>query len=185
MAASHHLRPQNHSLPTFIQTCNHNLLRTSTHATPTHLALMPRRPRGTTTRKTTRRAIASSLELTPSQQAALAGAGLLSAPVVAYSEYVLLTTGCGLPPGPGGSLGAIEGVSYLVVAGIVSLSAYSKLSTGGGLPAGPSKLLGAAEGLAFLLAVAGIAAAVYVAVTYGGLPSAVPGEGSRCFPVAE
>ena len=39
-------------------------------------------------------------------------------PTVLYSEYVLKTTGCGLPAGPGGALGALEGISYLVVAGI-------------------------------------------------------------------
>ena len=33
--------------------------------------------------------------------------GLVSNPVVAYSLYVLKTTGSGLPPGPGGLYGAI------------------------------------------------------------------------------
>jgi hypothetical protein len=32
-----------------------------------------------------------------------------------FSEYTLKTTGEGLPPGPGGLYGALEGVSYLVV----------------------------------------------------------------------
>jgi hypothetical protein len=36
-------------------------------------------------------------------------------PVMLYSEYTLKTTGEGIPPGPGGVYGALEGVSYLVV----------------------------------------------------------------------
>ncbi|TXG72529.1 hypothetical protein EZV62_001108 [Acer yangbiense] len=49
---------------------------------------------------------------------AIAG-GLISTPVIGWSLYTLKTTGCGLPPGPGGSIGALEGVSYLVTVGIV------------------------------------------------------------------
>lgn len=119
--------------------------------------------------------------LTEGQQAALTAAAVPALPVVAYSEFVLGTTGCGLPPGPGGLLGAAEGVSYLIVVALVALSAWTKLRTGKGLPAGPAGFLGAAEGLAFLLAVVGIVDAAYVAYAYGGLPSAVPIKGSRCF----
>ena len=68
-------------------------------------------------------------------------------PVVFWSEYTLKTTGAGLPPGPGGALGALEGVSYLVILGVVSWSIATKVQTGTGLPAGPSGLLGAVEGL--------------------------------------
>lgn len=31
--------------------------------------------------------------------------------------WVVRAAGCGLPPGPSGSLGALEGISYLAVAG--------------------------------------------------------------------
>lgn len=58
--------------------------------------------------------------------------------------------GAGLPPGPGGALGALEGVSYLVVASLVGWSVYTKLKTGSGLPPGPAGLLGAVEGFSFL-----------------------------------
>lgn len=84
--------------------------------------------------------------------------GLLANPVCLWSEYTLATTGSGLPPGPGGALGAAEGVSYLVVLGIVGWSAYTKVSTGSGLPAGPSGLLGAVEGFCYLGLLGGIAA---------------------------
>ena len=79
---------------------------------------------------------ATGLEL-----AAMVG-GLVSNPVIGVSLYALKTTGCGLPPGPGGSIGAAEGVSYLVVAGIVAWSVYTKVKTGSGLPNGPYGLLG-------------------------------------------
>jgi hypothetical protein len=50
---------------------------------------------------------------------ALGASGLLALAMVVYSESVLFRTGCGLPAGPFGSLGAAEGVSYLGVAGLV------------------------------------------------------------------
>ncbi len=37
------------------------------------------------------------------------------------------STGCGLPPGPNGLLGAAEGVSYLVVTAIACWSVYNKV----------------------------------------------------------
>ena len=38
---------------------------------------------------------------------AAAAAGLVANPVVAWSLFTLKTTGAGLPPGPGGALGAL------------------------------------------------------------------------------
>jgi hypothetical protein len=106
-----------------------------------------------------------------------------SFPLLAASEAMLVRSGCGLPPGPGGSLGAAEGVAYLVLASVVVWSVVKKVRTGSGLRAGPGGILGAVEGVGFLLAVGGVAAATYVAWRYGGLPNAVPAPGSRCFPV--
>ncbi|KAB2618032.1 acidic leucine-rich nuclear phosphoprotein 32-related protein-like [Pyrus ussuriensis x Pyrus communis] len=93
----------------------------------------------------------SSDESTPTiaEIAAIAG-GLISTPVIGWSLYTLKTTGCGLQPGPGGSIGALEGVSYLAVLGIVGWSLYTKTKTGSGLPNGPFGLLGAVEGLSYL-----------------------------------
>eukprot|EP00798_Chlamydomonas_sp_ICE-L_P024662 gene24662-10288_t len=62
----------------------------------------------------------------------------------------LAVAAAGLPPGPGGALGAAEGIGYLVVLGIVAWSLKVKTDTGSGLPAGPAGLLGAAEGLSYL-----------------------------------
>ncbi|KAI3437440.1 uncharacterized protein J3R85_005425 [Psidium guajava] len=111
-------------------------------------------------------------------KAAIAG-GLVSTPVIAWSLYTLKTTGCGLPPGPGGSIGALEGVSYLAVLGIVGWSAFTKSKTGSGLPSGPSGLLGAVEGLSYL-ALLGIA--VVFALQFfekGYIPGPLPAD--QCF----
>eukprot|EP00897_Mesotaenium_endlicherianum_P000151 jgi/Mesen1/10136/ME000076S09644 len=105
--------------------------------------------------------------------------GLVSVPVVAYSLFVLKTTGCGLPPGPGGSVGALEGVSYLVILGLVGWSAYTKVKTGSGLPNGPFGILGAVEGLSYLVLLAAIVVFGLQLVDYGFIPPPVPGE--QCF----
>ena len=118
----------------------------------------------------------------PQQQATQAASilGLCSQPVMWWSLYTLKTTGCGLPAGPFGLLGAAEGVSYLVVVGFVAASLLNKLTSGRGLPAGPGGLLGAAEGLSFLTALAGLAVLGFQLADYGYLPEAVPVEGGVC-----
>ncbi|PSC73380.1 hypothetical protein C2E20_3528 [Micractinium conductrix] len=85
--------------------------------------------------------------------------GLLANPICLWSEYTLKTTGAGLPPGPGGALGAAEGISYLVILGVVGWSIATKVQTGSGLPAGPAGLLGAVEGFSYLSLLAGIVVA--------------------------
>ena len=112
---------------------------------------------------------------------ALLAVGAISVPVVAFSLYVLQTTGCGLPPGPGGLYGAVEGVSYLGLAGFLFASVQRKVATGTGLPPGPGGALGAVEGLAYLVVLAGLGVGAAQFAQYGGLPTAVPAEGSRCF----
>ncbi|CAH9105653.1 unnamed protein product [Cuscuta europaea] len=103
--------------------------------------------------------------------------GLISAPVIGWSLYTLNSTGCGLPPGPGGSLGALEGVSYLAAAAIVGWSLYTKIKTGSGLPSGPFGLLGAVEGLSYLSLLAAIA--VFGLQFYDPAASIIPG--TQCF----
>jgi len=96
------------------------------------------------------------------------------------SEWVLKTTGCGLPAGPGGALGALEGISYLVVVGIAGASIYKKVKTGTGLPAGPAGLLGAVEGLSFLAVLVGAVILGLTVKEFGSIPEAVPVDGGRC-----
>ena len=101
-------------------------------------------------------------------------------PIVWWSLFALKTTGCGLPAGPFGIYGFLEGVAYLIVSGFVIASAYSKATTGSGLPAGEDGLLGLAEGLSFLTALAGIAVFGFQMIDYGYVPNAVPVEGGVC-----
>jgi hypothetical protein len=68
--------------------------------------------------------------------------GVASNIVCDYSLYVLKTTGSGLPAGPYGLEGGLEGISYLAVVGIFIWSIATKVKTGSGLPAGPLGLLG-------------------------------------------
>lgn len=118
--------------------------------------------------------------LSESDQSLLGVAGTIAALVTLYSESVLKTTGCGLPAGPFGLVGAVEGVSYLGVVGVAAYSLYTKIKTGSGLPAGPSGLLGAAEGLSYLAIIAGLVVLALQVSTYGYIPNAVPMEGSMC-----
>ena len=94
---------------------------------------------------------------------------------------MLRTTGCGLPPGPAGAIGASEGLSYLIVAGTVAASATAKARTGRGLPDGPGGVLGLAEGLAWVVALAGAAVLVLQVSDYGYVPNAVPAADAPCF----
>ncbi|PON67686.1 anti-muellerian hormone type-2 receptor [Parasponia andersonii] len=112
------------------------------------------------------------------EKAAIIG-GLVSTPVIGWSLYTLKTTGCGLPPGPGGSIGALEGVSYLAVVGIVAWSLYTKAKTGSGLPNGPFGLLGAVEGLSYLSLLAILVVFGLQFLEQGSIPGPLPSE--QCF----
>ncbi|XP_068655573.1 uncharacterized protein [Aristolochia californica] len=114
----------------------------------------------------------------PAETAAIVG-GLVAVPVICWSLYTLKTTGCGLPPGPGGSIGAVEGVSYLVVVGIIAWSLYTKVKTGSGLPNGPFGLLGAVEGLSYLALLAILVVFGLQFIDKGFIPGPLPGE--ECF----
>ncbi|XP_059642506.1 uncharacterized protein LOC132284407 [Cornus florida] len=105
--------------------------------------------------------------------------GLISTPVIGWSLYTLKTTGCGLPPGPGGSIGALEGVSYLVVVAIVAWSLYTKSKTGSGLPNGPFGLLGAVEGLSYLSLLAIVVVFGLQFFEQGSIPGPLPSD--QCF----
>ena len=66
-----------------------------------------------------------------SDQLVLGMGGTIAALVMMYSEFVLSQTGCGLPAGPFGLVGAVEGLSYLSVVGLGGYSLYQKITTVG------------------------------------------------------
>ncbi|GJT54187.1 hypothetical protein Tco_0247836 [Tanacetum coccineum] len=107
--------------------------------------------------------------------------GLIANPVIGWSLFTLKTTGCGLPPGPGGSIGALEGVSYLVIVGLVGWSLYTKNKTGSGLRNGPFGLLGAVEGLSYLSLLAILVVFGLQFYQQGFIPGPVPVPGDQCF----
>jgi len=100
--------------------------------------------------------------------------------ITLYSEYVLKSTGCGLPAGPFGLIGAAEGLSYLGVVATGALSLYEKLKTGTGLPSGPRGILGLGEGLSITAIIVGLIVLVFQVVNYGYIPNVVPMEGAMC-----
>ncbi|KAG2305414.1 hypothetical protein Bca52824_034065 [Brassica carinata] len=124
-----------------------------------HRGILSRRPI-----KTSRRIIAKAKDNTESggflENAAIAG-GLVSTPVIGWSLYTLKTTGCGLPPGPAGSIGALED------------------KTGSGLPNGPFGLLGAVEGLSYLSLLAILVVFGLQFLDNGSVPGPLPSD--QCF----
>lgn len=68
-------------------------------------------------------------QLDESEQTLLGVAGFVASITMLYSESVLFQTGCGLPAGPAGLVGAAEGVSYLGVVGLVGYSLFTKIRT--------------------------------------------------------
>lgn len=123
---------------------------------------------------------ADGASATDSDDLLLGAAGTSASLVTLYSESVLARTGCGLPAGPFGLVGGVEGVSYLGVVALVAYSLFTKLRTGSGLRAGPYGLLGAAEGLAFLSIFVGLVVLASQIVNFGYIPNAVPMEGGMC-----
>lgn len=120
------------------------------------------------------------LTTSESDQTVIGLSGTVMALVVLYSEFTLKNTGCGLPAGPFGIVGFLEGISYLGIVGIAGYSLYNKVKTGSGLPAGPGGVLGAAEGLSFLAIVVGLVVLGFQVSEYGYIPNAVATEGSIC-----
>jgi hypothetical protein len=117
---------------------------------------------------------------TDSESTALGISGLITSAVMLYSESVLFRTGCGLPAGPFGLVGAVEGISYLGTTALVGYSLYTKIKTRECLPSGPGGILGAAEGIAYLAIFAGIWVLVAQVTNYGYIPNAIPTEGGVC-----
>ena len=105
--------------------------------------------------------------------------GIAASMVVLYSEYTLKTTGCGLPAGPFGIVGAVEGLSYLGVVGICAnaVSQYFSDEGDNGSDTGARRI---ATTLGVSAALVGIAVLGFQVIDYGYIPNAVPMEGGMC-----
>jgi hypothetical protein len=107
--------------------------------------------------------------------------GTIASIVVLYSEFTLKTTGCGLPAGPFGLVGAVEGVSYLGVVGICATAVVglvsNKETNNSPEPTATGRL---ATTLGLLAVVVGIAVLAFQVLDYGYIPNAVPMEGGMC-----
>ena len=145
---------------------------------PGHVALSPANPtfrrakQSTSSPRCAGTKCSSDDESTPLVIAS--AAGLLANPVMWVSLYSVATTGGGLPAGPFGLVGLVEGISYLVVVGFVGAALFKKVTTGSGLPAGPAGLLGAAEGLSFLSFLAGLGVLALLVGQQNCVPNALP-----------
>jgi hypothetical protein len=111
--------------------------------------------------------------------------GILASMVVLRSEFVLKTTGCGLPAGPFGLVGAIEGISYLGVvatAATAIVAATSKNKSNNDYD--NDNNIGLLRRLAISLSVSAIIFGIFVLVfqifDYGYIPNAVPMDGGMC-----
>ena len=105
--------------------------------------------------------------------------GITASLVVLYSEYTLKTTGCGLPAGPFGIVGAIEGLSYLGVVGICA-NAVSNYFSGEGDNGSDNGARRLATTLGISAALAGVLVLGFQVMDYGYIPNAVPMEGGMC-----
>ena len=98
--------------------------------------------------------------------------GLVSQPVVWVSLCFLATTGHGLPAGPGGAIGAVEGIAYLVVLGL-ALVPVSVLPAGEE-DSGSSTLPVDARTLSRITIALGLLVLAGVAAGKGCVPNAKP-----------
>lgn len=103
--------------------------------------------------------------------------GITASLVVLFSEYTLKTTGCGLPAGPFGIVGAVEGLSYLGVVGICANAASKFFSEDEEGDTGARRI---ATTLGVSAALVGIAVLALQIADYGYIPNAVPMEGGMC-----
>ena len=108
-------------------------------------------------------------EVTPTESI-LGAVGMAAQPVVWVSLYYVATTGAGLPASPFGLLGAVEGISYLLVLGLVGLTAWRNV--GGTFPS--NDLLGNAEALSFKTLIAALLTLASLVVDQGCIPNAKP-----------
>ena len=98
--------------------------------------------------------------------------GVGASSVVLYSEWTLSQTGCGLPAGPYGIVGGIEGISYLLV---VAIAAQTIL-----IPSDEKKEINVGFIASLISILIGLLVLFGQLTNYGYIPNAVPMEGGMC-----
>lgn len=101
----------------------------------------------------------------------LGAVGLGAQPIVWVSLFFVATTGAGLPAGPFGLLGALEGISYLIVVGLFASSALGNFEDSGS----PSNdLLTRAKRVSLTTIIAALLTFASLVVNQGCIPNAKP-----------
>jgi hypothetical protein len=96
--------------------------------------------------------------------------GISAQPVVWTSLYYVKTTGAGLPAGPFGLVGALEGVSYLVMVGLVGSSIYRNVTSS----SDTANKAAIGEKLSYVSLIAGLIILASLVADQGCVPNAKP-----------
>jgi len=108
-------------------------------------------------------------------QTAAVTAGLVAQPIVWASLYSVATTGAGLPAGPGGLLGALVGVSYLVIVGwVAGASVVRRVPSTVSERNASTAAAVAAEALSWVSLLAGLVVLARLVADQGCIPNAQP-----------
>eukprot|EP00980_Cylindrotheca_fusiformis_P031151 scaffold25895_cov108-Cylindrotheca_fusiformis.AAC.4 len=105
--------------------------------------------------------------------------GLVAQPIVWVSLYFVATTGAGLPSGPFGLIGALEGISYLAVVALVSKSIGRRVMgderrRSSGSIDGEASLLRLSEQVSWFTLFIALLALLGLVVEQGCVPNAKP-----------
>jgi hypothetical protein len=111
-------------------------------------------------------------ESSPTLTQVALSAGLLAQPIVWISLYFVATTGAGLPTGPLGLLGALEGLSYLLMLAFVGKATYRKAVNGH--DENQSETSALVERLSYLSLISGLIVLVSLVLKQGCVPNAKP-----------
>lgn len=108
----------------------------------------------------------------PNTYSLVSAVGVGAQPIVWISLVTVATTGAGLPPGPYGLLGALEGVSYLIMLALVGKVVYLNVAGDGDVASSNSTEF--AERLAILSLALGLFVLASLVEKQGCVPNAKP-----------
>ena len=93
--------------------------------------------------------------------------GLVAQPIVWISLYFVATTGAGLPSGPFGLLGGLEGIAYLVIVGLLGSLLRKQVS-------GESDNISLSEKLSLFTVIGALLTLLSLVIQQGCVPNAKP-----------